>query len=100
MPKKKEVKKKERSREVDIVTEDRVKRKKMAREKEKYQNPRNWLLLGEEDYAWDVLLALAIEYNTARIFNFKVTDFFIKNRTLAFSLLPLNGGAKPPFLFH
>lgn len=51
MPKKKEVKKKERSREVDIVTEDRVKRKKMAREKEKYQNPRNWLLLGEEDYA-------------------------------------------------
>ena len=94
MPKKKEVKKKERSREVDIVTEDRVKRKKMAREKEKYQNPRNWLLLGEEDYAWDVLLALAIEYNTAR------TDFFIKNRTLAFSLLPLNGGAKPPFLFH
>jgi|GEM_PF-3404702 hypothetical protein len=51
MPKKKEVKKKVRTREEEQLPEDKLKRKKMAREKEKYQNPRNWLLLGEEDYA-------------------------------------------------
>jgi len=51
MPKKKELKKKESNREADLLPEDQVKRKKVAREKEKYQNPRNWLLLGEEDYA-------------------------------------------------
>lgn len=51
--KKKEIKKKDqRNRDTELSAEDRLKRKKLPpREKDKYQNPRNWLLLEEEDYA-------------------------------------------------